>query len=217
MFLLWAYFEDNTHTQLFNGLWSGTTWLGRYQKKHSHSHTHPDHRTSFINFFHLLRSIAFSLFRVRAWQSFSTNSLQVLFGLPPGLGPFTSYSMHFLTQSSSTFCSTCPYHRSLFCCNTNAMSSIPSLSLSSLLGDLSFSLTPHIQLTILISACWSATSFSFLTGQVSLPCNILLPLIINDTSLLVSSGTNCLNLFQPIRILAFTAASASCYQEYAIK
>jgi len=26
-----------------------------------------------------------------------------------------------------------------------------------------------------------------------------LPLIINDTSLLVSSGTNCLNLFQPIR------------------
>jgi len=42
--------------------------------------------------------------------------------------------------------------------------------------------------------------------QVSLPCNMLLrtqllynlPLIINDTSLLVSSGTNCLNLFQPI-------------------
>jgi len=36
-----------------------------------------------------------------------------------------------------------------------------------------------------------------------------LPLIVNDTSLLVSSGTNCLNLFQPIRILASTAASAS--------
>jgi len=30
-----------------------------------------------------------------------------------------------------------------------------------------------------------------------------LPLIINDTSLLVSSGTNCLNLFHPIRILAW--------------
>ena len=27
-----------------------------------------------------------------------------------------------------------------------------------------------------------------------------LPLIINDTSLLVSSGTSCLNLFQPIQI-----------------
>jgi len=46
----------------------------------------------------------------------------------------------------------------------------------------------HIHLTIFISACWSATSFSFLTGQVSLPCNILLctqlqcsfPLIFND-------------------------------------
>ena len=36
-----------------------------------------------------------------------------------------------------------------------------------------------------------------------------LPLIIKDTSLLVSSGTNCQNLFQPILILASTAASAS--------
>ena len=35
---------------------------------------------------------------------------------------------------------------SLFCCNINAMSSIPSLSLSSLLGSLSFSLTQHIHL-----------------------------------------------------------------------
>ena len=47
-------------------------------------------------------------------------------------------------KSSSSFRSTCPYQRSLFCCNTNAMSSIPSLSLSSLLGSLSFNLTPHI-------------------------------------------------------------------------
>ena len=79
--------------------------------------------------------------------------------------------MHFFTQSSSSFRSTCPYQRSLFCCNTNAMSSKPSLSLSSLLGSLSFNLTPHIHLTILISARWSATTFSFLTGQVSLPCS----------------------------------------------
>ena len=51
----------------------------------------------------------------------------------------------------------------------------------------------------------------------SLPCNMLLltqllynlPLIIKDTSLLISSGTSCLNLFQPIRIMASTAASAS--------
>ena len=42
-----------THTQPFNGLLSGTTRVGRYQKKHSPTHTHPDHRTSFIIFLHL--------------------------------------------------------------------------------------------------------------------------------------------------------------------
>jgi len=62
-----------------------------------------------------------------------------------------------------------------------------------------------------------ATSFYFLTGQVSLSCNILLctqllynlPLTVNDISLMVSNGTNCLNLFHPMRILVSTAASAS--------
>ena len=108
----------------------------------------------------------------------------ILYQLPP----FTTIHSILFTQSSSSFRNTCPYHRSLFCCNTNAMSSIPSLSLSSILGSLSFSLVPHIHLTILISARWSATTFSFLTGQVSLPCNMLLhtqlqynlPLIINQ-------------------------------------
>jgi len=93
----------------------------------------------------------------------------------------------------------------------------PSLCHSPLLGNLSCSFTPHIHLTILISAHWSATSFSFLMGQSSLPCNILLytqllynlPLTDNDISLLVSNGTNYLNLFHPIRILASTAAPAS--------
>jgi len=54
------------------------------------------------------------------------------------------------------------------------LSSIPSFSLNSLLGTLSFTLTLHIHLTIIIYARWSATSFSFLTGQVSLLCSILL-------------------------------------------
>ena len=44
----------------------------------------------------------------------------------------------------------------------------------------------------------TATLFSFLTGQISLPCNVL-----------IRSGTNCLYLFHSIQILAFTAASAS--------
>jgi len=52
------------------------------------------------------------------------------------------------------------------------LASNPSFCLNSLLGTLSCSFMPHIHLTILISALWSGTSFSFLTGQVSLPCNI---------------------------------------------
>ena len=43
-------YVPHTHTQPFNGRWSGTTRVGRYQMKHSPTHTHPDHRTSFINF-----------------------------------------------------------------------------------------------------------------------------------------------------------------------
>jgi len=70
--------------------------------------------------------MASSLFILRAWQSSRTTSLQDLFGLRLGLGPSASYSIHFFTQSSSSFRITCPYQRSMFCCNTNAMSSIPS-------------------------------------------------------------------------------------------
>jgi len=72
--------------------------MSRYQKKHSPTH-HPDHDAVFISFFHLLRSIASCLFKLRAWQSFCTTSFHVLFGLTLGLEPFTSYSIDFFTQS----------------------------------------------------------------------------------------------------------------------
>jgi len=124
--------------------------VSRYQKKHSPTH-HPDHHPIFISFFHLPRSIASSLFKLHAWQSFCTTSFHVLFGLPLGLEPSTSYSIYFFTQSVSSFHSTCPYHRSLFCCSINIISSVSSLSLNSLLGTLSFTLTLHIHLTIVIS------------------------------------------------------------------
>ena len=52
--------------QPFNGRLSGTTRVGRYQKKHSPTHTHPGERTSFITFLHLQRSTASSLFSLRA-------------------------------------------------------------------------------------------------------------------------------------------------------
>jgi len=99
-----------------------------------------------------------------------------------------------------------------------------TLSLSSLLGSLSFTFTSYIHLTILASAHWSATSFSFLTGQVSLPCNTLLrtqllsslPHLINGISRLVSNGTNCVNLFHqfefwPPRL--YSASPTTCYTD----
>ena len=79
-------------------------------------------------------------------------SFHVFFGLPLGLEPSISYSIHFFTQSVSSFRSTCPYHHSLFCCSINIISSIPSRSHNSLLGTLSFTLTLHLHLTILLSA-----------------------------------------------------------------
>ena len=69
---------------------------------------HPDHHPIFISFFHLPRSIASSLFKLCAWQSFCTTSFHVLFGLPLGLEPSTLYSIHLFTLSVSSFRSTCP-------------------------------------------------------------------------------------------------------------
>ena len=143
--------QHKQQQQPFYGPLSGTTRVSRYQKKHSPTH-HPDHHPVFISFFHLPRSIASSSFKLCAWQSFCTTSFHVLFGLPLGLEPSTSYSIHFFAQSVSSFRSTCPYYRNLLCCSINIISSIPCLSLNSLLGTLSFNVTLHIHLTILISA-----------------------------------------------------------------
>ena len=204
---------SRTHTQLFNGPLSGSTKVGRYQKKHSptQSHAHPDHQTSFINFHHLLWSVASSMFNLRAWQSFSP-TCPVWFSCWSGTLCFMLHAI--FTQSSYSFLSTCLYHCSLFCCSTSVMSSVLNLSLSSLLGNLSL---PKCHTAHTPPSDHSHLCFSFLAGQVSLPCNMLfhtqllysLPLIISDTSLLVSNATKCLDLFQPVRILACTAASAS--------
>ena len=58
--------QEEQQQQPFNGRLSGTTWVGRYQKKHSPAHTHHSQRTSFITFLHLQRSTASSLFSLRA-------------------------------------------------------------------------------------------------------------------------------------------------------
>ena len=121
----------------FYGPLTGTTRVSRYQKKHSPTH-HPDHHPTFISFLHLPQSVASSLFKSRAWQFFCTTSFHVLFGLPLGLEPSTSYSIHFFTQSVSSLRSTCPYHCNLFCCSINIISSIFSLS------------TPHLELCLFL-------------------------------------------------------------------
>jgi len=53
--------------------------------------------------------------------SFSSSSYTRTHARTHARTPSTSYYMHFFTQSSSSFCSTCPYQHSLFCCDTNAM------------------------------------------------------------------------------------------------
>ena len=59
-------FTNKQQQRLFNGLWSGTTRVGLYQKEHSPTHTHPDHRASFIIFLHLQRQ--FTKAKVTLWS-----------------------------------------------------------------------------------------------------------------------------------------------------
>jgi len=131
--------QQQQKQQPFYGPLSGTTRVSRYQKKHSPIH-HPDHHPIFISCpsttIHSILPVHITCLAI-----FCTTSLHVLFGLPLGLEPSTSYSIHFFTQSVSSFRSTCSYHRNMFCCSINIISSIPSLSLNSLLGTLSFTLT----------------------------------------------------------------------------
>jgi len=58
---------------------------------------------SWIYFLHFLQSIASLLHICRVRQSFSLTSFQVFFGLPLGLTPSTSKSMHFSPKYSRPF------------------------------------------------------------------------------------------------------------------
>ena len=61
---------------------------------------------------------------------------------------------HTFLHPISVFFSQCiPIPLQPVCCSISIISSMPSLSLISLLGILSFTLTLHVHLTILISAC----------------------------------------------------------------
>jgi len=97
------YTHTHTHTQPFNGPLSGTTRVGRHQKKHSPAHTHPDHQTSFIK---LLQNSSIyndpqhppcSVYVLDSpfWQPLSRSSLVFLLVLDPLLHtPYISSPNH---------------------------------------------------------------------------------------------------------------------------
>ena len=128
----------HTHTRPFYGPLSRYRYLvpglvpGEPVPEETSIHSHPScSSTILIIFLHLQRTIASSLLNPRTLQSLCTTSNHLLFGLPLSLEPTTSYSIHFFTQSLSTFRNTCPYHRSLFCCSSDVLtiycSIIPSV------------------------------------------------------------------------------------------
>jgi len=108
--------------------------------------------------------------RPKLSMSFLTQSHQVFFGRPLCLIPSTSYVIQRLTQSLSSLCLMYPNHLNLLFLIIKLTGSNPKSSLSSSLFFLSFSLTSHIHLIILISLWFIFNSCSTFIGQVSLPC-----------------------------------------------
>ena len=123
----------HTHTQLFYG---SVDYVrdnpGEPVPEETFTHSHLSWSSIIPYLLHPSTTIhtASSLFNPHTWLSFSTISLEVFFGLPLGLAPSTSYSIHFFTHSLSSFRNTCPYHCNQFRCSTKTKSSNPSLSQS---------------------------------------------------------------------------------------
>jgi len=115
------YTRTHAHAHTHTILSGNTSWVNWYQKKHSPTHTYPDQSTVI----HGILPVQFTFLTV-----FCATCVQVFIGLTLCLALSTSYSIHFFTQSLSSFCSTYPYHRNLFCCSTEIISSNPSLSRS---------------------------------------------------------------------------------------
>jgi len=97
-------------------------WAGTRRNSPTH---HPDHHPVFISFFHLPWSIASSLFKLRGWQSFCTTSFYVLFGLPLGLEPSTSYYIH-LFLFFLYYATRYVIHWSILFCKQNSLWTISS-------------------------------------------------------------------------------------------
>src|SRR5580658_7364688 len=119
-------------------------------------------------------SNASSLLRCNLCISSSTHSIQVFLPLPLRLAPTTDISLHFDTPSSSLLRSTCPNHRSLLRTTRSATPTMPNRSNNSCDLFLSFSDTPHIHLTIILSVLSNCCVSVTFNAQVSLPYTITL-------------------------------------------
>jgi len=86
------------HARLFNGPLSGTIW-GQVPEE-TFTHTHSSWSQDILYKLPPSTKIhSILLFNLRAWQSFSTTSLQVFFDLSLGLEPSTLYSKRFFNTS----------------------------------------------------------------------------------------------------------------------
>ena len=144
--------------------------MSRYQEKHSPTH-HPDYRPIF-NLYQLLPSTTIhSILHVQIMclAIFFHNLSPCPLWSTSWYGALTSYSIHFFTQSVSSFRNTCPYHCNLFCSSIKIISIIPSLSLTTWNSIFYLNITYPSDHSHICSL--SATSFSFLTGQGCCCCS----------------------------------------------
>jgi len=146
--------NDTIHYNYFMALWtlSRTTWMSRYQKKHSPTHTYHSHQSSLSAFsiFCDPWHMASSLFNLCALTVFFHN-LSTSFvwstswrGTPPYISP-PNHCILFLFAVHAHIFTTCFAVVPKVC-------HLILVSLNPLLRTLSCSLMPHIHLNILISA-----------------------------------------------------------------
>ena len=169
-----------------------------------------------VIFLQAQRSCAISSFIPIAFMSLLTQLLHVFLGAPLSTTPITFILVHFFTQLFSSFRSTCPNHLNLPLCILFSTHSMPKRFKSSSLRFLSFKDTPHILLTIILSALLNLARSSAFIAQVSLPytntlctqASYIFPFSFKETPLFVSTGASSLNFPQADRTLVLEASSA---------
>ena len=188
-------YDKTTHTQPFNSCLDSVRDNASepVPKKHSPTHTYHGHQSSLLCILHPLQSIHVQFTCLTVF--FHNLSPSFLWSTSwPGT---LNFILHTFLHPIIVFFFAAHAHTIATC-----FAAVPRLCHLILVSPLPFTWNSifNIHLTILISAQSSATSFSFLMGQVSLPCNILLrtqllyniPLIIDDISLLAFSALTLL-------------------------